>query len=358
MSSVEQFNYRLPKARIAQHPIEPRDAARLLDATETTNVRHRQVRDLAELVRPGDALVVNDTRVLHARLILQKPTGGRVEVLLVEPEDQDEVGAQGRTVSGKSLKDRPPKGAGRAWRALVKPGKRVTPGTILNSPATGPVVEVGEHLGDGLRRVVPAGPMALDQFAEVHGDLPLPPYIREPLRDPNRYQTVYSATTGSVAAPTAGLHLTQDLISACQVAGAQLHKVELTVGLGTFRPIMVDDIEEHRMHAESFQVPETVLEACRTASRVLAVGTTTVRALESAATLGTNDGSTELFIKPGYDWKLVDVMMTNFHQPRSSLLVMLAAFCGEQWRSLYAAALQHEYRFLSFGDAMIVSRST
>jgi S-adenosylmethionine:tRNA ribosyltransferase-isomerase len=191
-----------------------------------------------------------------------------------------------------------------------------------------------------------------------YGAVPLPPYITEPLADPDRYQTVYARVPGSVAAPTAGLHLTPALLGEVRARGVEVHTVDLAVGLGTFRPLTAERIEDHVMHEERYAVPAATLEACRTAAgRVVAVGTTTVRALESAAATGDTEGHTDLFITPGFEFRVVDVLLTNFHQPRSSLLVMLAAFAGERWRDLYEVALGEGYRFLSFGDAMLVDRA-
>ena len=332
---LAEFDYALPADRIAQHPAEPRDSARLLvDAGPGAEPSHRTVTDLPELVGPGDLLVINDTRVLHARLLLRKPTGGEVEVLVLEPVDD-------------------------GWEALVKPSRKVRPGTVLH-PRDGSdsfAVEVGEDLGDGRRRV--RIDTAHDEMAllERHGDVPLPPYITEPLADVSRYQTVYADRPASVAAPTAGLHLTPDVLDRCVAAGASIARVELVVGIGTFRPITATTIEDHVMHAETYSVPEETMAACATARRVLAVGTTTVRALESAAAREQLDGRTDLFIHGTYDWKVVDAMLTNFHVPRSSLLVMIDSFVGPRWRNLYATALAEGYRFLSFGDAMLLQRA-
>ncbi len=339
VTSIDEFEYELPDERIAQSPVEPRDSARLLDATAASGqLTHRHVCDLAELIRPGDVIVANDTRVIPARLALAKETGGAVEVFLLNPSSETESGRD-------------------TWRALVRPSRRVKPGTVVNDPSGAAAVEVGEDLGAGVRVVRPATDESMLELAQRIGTVPLPPYISESLDDVERYQTVYANNERSVAAPTAGLHLTPTVLDACRGAGAQLHTVELAVGLGTFRPILVDDISEHEMHGEQFLVAPEVLAACHEAERVIAIGTTTVRALESAATFGLDQGTTELFISPGYDWKLVDVLFTNFHQPRSSLLVMLASFAGPRWRDIYAAALAEQYRFLSFGDAMIVGRS-
>lgn len=340
MTTVDEFDYELPDAAIAQTPIEPRDSARLFDAIDAqTPTKHRHIHELPEVLGEGDVLVVNDTRVINARLHLRKETGGAVEVMLVEP-----VGPSGRT-------------EGADWHALVRPGRRVPPGTDLYTEAGVAVVSVGADSGDGLRRVTAIGGSDLVELAEREGEVPLPPYIHEELADDRRYQTVYARAAGSVAAPTAGLHFTPDLLERCESAGAQLLTVELVVGLGTFRPILVDELGDHDMHAERYHVAPEVLAACADARRVIAVGTTTVRALESAATFARYEGSTDLFIRPGYDFQMVDVLLTNFHQPRSSLLVMLAAFCGDRWRDIYSEALALDYRFLSFGDAMIVDRS-
>jgi S-adenosylmethionine:tRNA ribosyltransferase-isomerase len=332
---VDVPDYHLPEAAIAQRPLEPRDAARLLDATDPAGtVEHRTVRDLPELLGPGDVVVVNTTRVMAARLDLDKSTGGAAEVLLLEPE---------------------PERGPRAWKALVRPGRRLAPGTVLAAgPGKEGAVEVGERLPGGQRRV-----RLLAEPAEILaacGRVALPPYIHEPLADPERYQTVYADAPGSVAAPTAGLHLTAEVLARCRRRGAEVHGVDLAVGLATFRPLSQPRVEDHVMHTEAFTVPDQTMDACRRADRVVAVGTTTVRALETAAATGTLEGRTDLFIRPGFDFSVVDVLMTNFHLPRSSLLVLLEAFCGVGWRDLYELALEQSYRFLSFGDAMIVGK--
>lgn len=330
-TSIGAFDYDLPEAAIAQHPVEPRDAARLLvDGGPDQAATHRHVRDLPELLGPGDVLVVNDSRVRPARLALRKATGGAVEVLLL-----DRVG------DGE-------------WEALVRPGRRVAPGTPLGfagDPAGEPLVVVGDPLGEGRRRV-----RLLRPEAEVlaAADLALPPYIHEPLADPERYQTVFADRPTSVAAPTAGLHLTEPLLERCRAAGARVEPVELSVGLGTFRPITVDDVARHQMHTERYVVPETTMAACRAARRVVAVGTTTVRALESAAATGRLEGSTDLYLRRGHRFAVVGALLTNFHVPRSSLLVLVDAFVGARWRTLYEVARADGYRFLSFGDAMFL----
>ncbi len=338
-SSIGAFDYDLPSGAITQQPVEPRDAARLLvDAGPETGPEHRHVRDLPDLVGPGDLLVVNDSRVRTARLALHKATGGAVEVLLLDAlEDEDG-----------------------AWEALVRPGRRVAPGQrLLAAPPRGTragaeaieLIEVGEALGGGRRRV-----RLLRPEAEVlaHGEVPLPPYLHEPLADPERYQTVYAARATSVAAPTAGLHLTPEVLARCEAAGATVARVELGVGIGTFQPITVEDVADHVVHTERYVVPERTWAACQEARRVVAVGTTTVRALESAAATGCLEGSTDLYLRRGHRFAVVGALLTNFHVPRSSLLVLVDAFVGERWRSLYDTALAEGYRFLSLGDAMFL----
>jgi len=293
----DAFDYDLPAAAIAQVPVEPRDAARLLvSLDEAGAISHGRVADLAELLGPGDLLVLNDTRVLPARLRLRRATGGAVEVLLLEPD-----------------------GGPRTWTALVRPGRRLPPGTRVEGP--GLTVVMGDRIDGGRRRVEVLGSV------EQHGTVPLPRYIHAPLADPERYQTVYARRPGSVAAPTAGLHLTSALLERCRAVGAEVASVELAVGLDTFKPIAVDDLDAHVMHSERYSVPRTTMEACRRAGRVIAIGTTTVRALESAAR-GSLEGRTDLFIRDPFGFRLVDVLLTNFHLPRSSLLVLLQAFIG------------------------------
>ncbi len=339
---MDAYDYGLPPELIAQSPLATRSAARLLVApglTATGEVGHETMADLPLLLRPGDLVVVNDTRVLSARLHLVKVTGGRAEVLLLEP-------AAGRPS---------------AWEALVRPGRRLPASTLLyESPSGPPVVEVGEPLGsdeDGRRLVRLLDPAVVDRS----GTMPLPPYIRRSLDDPERYQTVFSVSREvgerSSAAPTAGLHFTPELLDACRAAGATVATVDLVIGLDTFRPITAATPEEHVIHSERYSVPPTTMAACAEASRVVAVGTTVVRALESAASTGRLSGRTDLYIHGEYPFEMVDVLVTNFHLPRSSLLLLVEAFCGPQWRQLYATAIQERYRFLSFGDAMVVDRS-
>jgi S-adenosylmethionine:tRNA ribosyltransferase-isomerase len=323
------FDYDLPAGAIAQVPAEPRESARLLVALDPAAApHHRHVRDLPDLLEPGDVLVVNETRVRPSRLLLRKPSGGRVEVVLLEP-----TGAAGE------------------WEALVRPGRRVSEGTRLAPDGGGPaLLEVGGRREGGTRTV------RVLRDLDGHAALALPPYITTALADPERYQTVYARTPASVAAPTAGLHLTTGVLDRCRARGVEVHAVDLAVGLATFQPVQAARAEDHELHTEAYAVPASTWEACRSARRVVAVGTTTVRALESAAATGAMSGRTSLFIRDGHPFRLVDVLLTNFHLPRSSLLLLLAAFMGDGWRHLYDLALADGYRFLSFGDAMLVSR--
>jgi S-adenosylmethionine:tRNA ribosyltransferase-isomerase len=328
---IEEFDYTLPPDHIAQQPLRERDASRLLvDVGDGSGaVLHRHTRDLPDLVGPGDVLVLNDTRVLPCRVRFARPSGGGSEVLFLEDQGDG------------------------WWDALVRPSRKLPAGKIVD---IGPdlSVEFGEDVGQGRRRV---RPHTTDLLAALdrHGELPLPPYIGAPLEEPARYQTVYADRPASAAAPTAGLHLTSDVLAQCEAAGARIARVELVVGLDTFRPIAVDDIRDHRMHSEHYRVPTETWRACADAARVVAVGTTVVRALESAAAGGELSGRTDLYIRRPYRFQVVDALLTNFHLPRSSLLVLVDAFIGPRWRELYDLALASGYRFLSFGDAMFLT---
>jgi S-adenosylmethionine:tRNA ribosyltransferase-isomerase len=330
---TESFRYPIPEHAIAQHPVEPRDAARLLDTRDLTD---HVFSDLPGLLEPGDLVVVNTTRVRRARLIgRRRVSGGAVEVLLL-----------GRQQDG-------------SWRAMVKPARRMRRGVALTFGDVGAIVT-----GDPADGVVGLS-FSDDGLLESLGSVPLPPYITTELSDPERYQTVYADQLGSAAAPTAGLHFTSEVLGALERRGIGRASVELRVGLGTFRPITADRIEDHRMHAEFCAVPPAtataVTETRRRGGRVVAIGTTTVRTLETYGrddgTVEAGEGETDLYLRPGSSFRVVDVLVTNFHVPGSSLLVMLAAFMGDGWRAAYETALDRGYRFLSFGDAMLCERA-
>jgi S-adenosylmethionine:tRNA ribosyltransferase-isomerase len=308
-----ELEYALPQELIAQHPPERRDESRLLVYERSTgDVRHCVFRELPEELR-GELAVVNDTRVVPARLRLQRPTGGEAEVLLLEQLN----------------------GAGE-WEALARPTKKLREGQRL-----GPV-ELIEHLGEGRWRLRLKGDPA--------GEAPLPPYITEPLGDPARYQTVYAEHEGSAAAPTAGLHFTPELLARLEVERVTLH-----VGLDTFRPVTADDLDDHPIHTERYSVEPDAWKRIRAAERVLAVGTTTVRVLETLEAGGSLEGRTDLFITPGFEFRRTDALVTNFHLPGSTLLALVMAFAGiEETRRLYEIAIEERYRFYSFGDAMLI----
>jgi S-adenosylmethionine:tRNA ribosyltransferase-isomerase len=308
-----ELEYSLPEVLIAQHPAERRDESRLLVyERQTGDVRHRRFRELPQELS-GELVVVNDTRVVPARLRLERPGGGDAEVLLLEPLN----------------------GAGE-WEGLARPTKKLRPGQRLGA------VELVEHLGEGRWRLRLEG--------EPTGEAPLPPYITEPLADPERYQTVYAEHEGSAAAPTAGLHFTPELLGQLDVERVTLH-----VGLDTFRPVTVDDLDDHPIHTERYDVAAAAWERIRSAKRVLAVGTTTVRVLESLAAGAPLAGRTDLLITPGFEFRRTDTLLTNFHLPGSTLLALVMAFAGvEETRRLYELAIEERYRFYSFGDAMLI----
>jgi S-adenosylmethionine:tRNA ribosyltransferase-isomerase len=306
---VSELDYDLPVELIAQHPAERRDESRLLVVERSTGaVRHRRFAELPAELR-GELVVVNDTKVVPARIPIESPRG---EVLLLERVDGD------------------------VWEGLARPTRRLKAGGRY-----GPV-ELLEHLGEGRWRLRLEG--------EPAGETPLPPYITEPLQDPARYQTVYAREAGSAAAPTAGLHFTPELL-----AGLDVERVTLHVGLDTFRPVGEERLEEHVIHGERYEVEPAAWERIRGADRVLAVGTTTVRVLETLARGAPLSGRTELFVAPGFEFRRVDALLTNFHLPRSTLLALVMAFAGvEETRRLYRLAIEDRYRFYSFGDAMLI----
>ena len=307
---LSELDYALPTELIAQRPLDQRDHSRLLVYERATGeVRHRRFSELPDELDPDELAVVNDTRVLPARIRIERPRG---EVLLLEK-------------TGDGL-----------WQGLARPTKRLRVGRHY-----GPV-ELVEHLGEGR--------WLLRLEDEPAGEMPLPPYITEALEDPERYQTVYAQEEGSAAAPTAGLHFTPELLARLEVERVTLH-----VGLDTFRPVTADDLERHELHSERYEVGPAAWERIRAAPRVLAVGTTTVRVLESLARGAPLRGRTDLFVRPGFEFGRVDSLLTNFHLPRSTLLALVMAFCGvEETRRLYRLAVDERYRFYSFGDAMLI----
>lgn len=341
---TDDFDYDLPSGAIAQSPAEPRDSCNLLVLDRSSGqIDHRRFHDLPEYLEPGDLLVVNETRVLPARLHgVKDETGGAVEVLLLRERYEN------------------------AWECLVKPGRRLKPGARIvfgEGEMTALVVDV---LDEGGGRLVQFTVHDGDFLGIVHriGEVPLPPYITRPLADPEQYQTMFAREERSAAAPTAGLHFTPELLDACERAGAGIATVELDVGLDTFRPVAVDDPRDHHIHTEHFRITPEAAEAIaatrEAGGRVIAVGTTSVRALESAFDPDTGrvepmEASTSLFILPGYRFHAVDAMITNFHVPRSTLLMLVSAFAGrETIMGAYREALARGYRFLSFGDAMFL----
>jgi S-adenosylmethionine:tRNA ribosyltransferase-isomerase len=307
------LEYELPESLIAQHPAEPRDASRLLVYHRSAGtIEHRTFAELPDALA-GELVVVNDSRVVPARLRLQRESGGSVEVLLVERLGEDGV-----------------------WEGLLRPARRLQPGERL-----GPV-RLLERLEDGRWLVELEG--------EPAGEAPLPPYIRAPLDDPSRYQTVYARAPGSAAAPTAGLHFTPELLELLDYERVTLH-----VGLDTFRPVTSERLDEHVIHGERYSVEPEAWQRITRAERVLAAGTTSVRVLETVARARVLEGRTSLFITPGFEFERVDALLTNFHLPRSTLLALVMAFAGiDETREIYRVAVEEEYRFYSFGDAMLV----
>ncbi|HET9594348.1 MAG TPA: tRNA preQ1(34) S-adenosylmethionine ribosyltransferase-isomerase QueA [Anaeromyxobacteraceae bacterium] len=339
---LSDFDYALPERLIAQEPVEPRDASRLLVVPRSGGaLRDHRFAELPRLLEPGDLLVLNDTRVIPARLVGAKETGGRCEMLVIEPLEE----------------------GGARWRALGQASKAIRPGAALRFGDLRATVEAAEGDGFYVLRFDRAG-VALARALESEGRIPLPPYIhREPTpADRDRYQTVLARAPGSAAAPTAGLHFTERLLSELAARGVERTTVTLHVGPGTFMPVRGDDADAHRMHEERYEVPSEAARAfaaCRArGGRVVAVGTTTVRTLESAwreGHLGTGSGRTSLFIRPGYAFRAVDALVTNLHLPRSTLLMLVCAFGGrERVLGAYAEAVERSYRFFSYGDAMFL----
>lgn len=337
---TSDFYYDLPPELIAQTPLARRDGSRLMVLDRDTGaVEHRHFYDLPSLLRPGDCLVLNNSRVLPARLIGRRETGGVSEVLLL-------------TDKGDNV-----------WECLVRPGKKLRTGARVTFGDGSLAAEIREVLPDGNRLVKFFYEGIFLEVLEALGRMPLPPYIKEELQDQERYQTVYSKVTGSAAAPTAGLHFTPQLLEEIQAMGVRLAYVTLHVGLGTFRPVKVEDVETHDMHSEYCMVDEEaariITETKRSGSRVICVGTTSCRTLESFAnkdgTMDPHAGWTKIFIYPGYRFKCLDALITNFHLPESTLLMLVSAMAGrEHILAAYAEAVKERYRFFSFGDAMFI----
>ena len=334
------FDFYLPEELIAQTPLEKRDNSRLLHLDKNTGkIEHKHFYDIKQYVRPGDCLVLNDSRVLPARLIGTRPTGGAVELVLL-----------------KDLGDN-------CWECLSRPGRKTKPGQELIF-GNGELTAVVQDLTQGGNRIVKFDYKGIFlEILERLGKMPLPPYIKEELQDSERYQTVYSKELGSAAAPTAGLHFTNELLSEIEDMGVSICCVTLHVGLGTFRPVKAENIEDHDMHSEFCIIPEdtakTVNDTKKAGGRVIAVGTTSCRTLESFTTddgvLQATSGWTNIFIYPGYKFKCIDALITNFHLPESTLIMLVSALAGrEHILNAYKTAVNEKYRFFSFGDAMFI----
>ena len=370
---VSDFNYELPEELIAQDPLEDRSASRLMVLNrETGEITHRHFSDIIEYLEPGDCLVLNDTKVIPARLLgLKKDTGAHVEILLLKRKEAD------------------------VWECLVRPGKKLRAGTVAVFGDGLLEAEITDTLSDGNRLVRFKYEGIFEEVLDRLGEMPLPPYITHKLKDKNRYQTVYAVHEGSAAAPTAGLHFTDELLESIGRKGVNIAKLTLHVGLGTFRPVKAEMVEEHTMHSESYSVSQEtadmVNKTLRSGKRIVSVGTTSTRTMESAAVpnpvyekliaegrepviyrglnmiklpdghyepkyiLGAGSSDTSIFIYPGYEWKIVEALSTNFHLPQSTLIMLVSALAGyEQVMNAYNEAVKGKYRFFSFGDAMFI----
>ena len=337
---VSDFDYFLPEELIAQEPLEPRDASRLLIIDkETSSIRHSIFNKLTEELRPGDVLVINDTKVLPARIFGKKSSGAVIELLLLKQTGLN------------------------TWQALVRPGKKALPGVELSFDLPGYTATILDTAEEGTRIIQFNFPGDFFSALERLGEMPLPPYIKKKLEDQNRYQPVYARERGSAAAPTAGLHFTSSLLKEIQDADIEIAKVLLHVGLGTFRPVKTEMVEDHVMHQEYYRIDNTNADKINSArnkgGRVIAVGTTSVRTLETVAdekgVIIPGEGWTQKFIYPGYNYKAIDGMITNFHLPKSSLIMLVAAFAGRDTvLTAYVEAIKERYRFFSFGDAMLI----
>jgi S-adenosylmethionine:tRNA ribosyltransferase-isomerase len=327
---VSELDYELPEDLIAQSPAEPRDASRLMVVNVGRGtISHHTFRDLPGFLQRDDALVLNETKVMPARVKAKKPTGGEVELLFLR-----ELGP----------------GQGGPWEVLARPSKRLKPGLGLS--AGGERVELVEDLGDGHWAVRTPNVRGLLRRS---GRMPLPPYIRPTPETEGRYQTVYARNEGSAAAPTAGFHFTEKVLRDVDQTGAEIARITLHVGVGTFMPVRTERLEEHTMHAEHYMVPREAARTVRGARRVVAAGTTVARTLETWTATGEAEGESRLFVRPGYRWLAVDTLLTNFHLPRSTLLAMVMSFGGvDLVREAYSTAVRERYRFYSFGDAMLL----
>ena len=338
--NTDEFDYYLPEDRIAQHPLEDRSASKMLVLNkETGEYRDDMFINIKNYLRPGDCLVLNDTRVIPARLYGKKVgTGGAIEFLLLKRLTTDE------------------------WEVILRPGRKALPGARFEFGEGKLVAEILEVLEDGGRRVRFEYEGLFENVLDELGEMPLPPYITEKLEDKERYQTVYSVNSGSAAAPTAGLHFTEELLDEIREMGVKTAFVTLHVGLGTFRPVKVDDVEKHKMHSEMYSVSkeaaDMINETRANGGRIICVGTTSCRTIESATVDGKllpGSGNTDIFIYPGYKFKMMDCLITNFHLPKSTLIMLVSALAGkENVLSAYKHAVESGYRFFSFGDCMIL----
>ena len=338
---VKDFYFDLPQELIAQDPLEDRSSSRLLVLDKNTGaIEHRVFKDIVNYLRPGDCLVVNDTKVIPARLFgVKKDTGAKIELLLLKRREND------------------------IWETLVKPGKKAKPGTVIDfgdGLLTGTVLET---VDDGNRLIQFSYEGIFEEILDQLGQMPLPPYITHQLKDKNRYQTVYAVHEGSAAAPTAGLHFTKELLKQIEDMGVKIAHVTLHVGLGTFRPVKVENVLDHHMHSEFYVVEESeakkVNDTKAAGGRVICVGTTSCRTVESASTedgiLQAKTGWTDIFIYPGYQFQVLDGLITNFHLPESTLIMLVCALAGYQHTMhAYEVAVKEKYRFFSFGDAMLI----
>jgi S-adenosylmethionine:tRNA ribosyltransferase-isomerase len=339
--NVKDFDYELPEELIAQDPLEDRSSSRLMVLDRVTGeVEHKHFTDILEYLKPGDCLVLNNTKVIPARLFgVKEDTGAKVEVLLLKRMEND------------------------VWETLVKPGKKLRPGARISFGDGILKAEVLEIADEGNRLIKFHYEGIFEEILDRLGQMPLPPYIKHQLKDKNRYQTVYAKYDGSAAAPTAGLHFTKELLSRVKEMGVDIAEVTLHVGLGTFRPVKVENVSEHHMHSEFYMISAEAAEKINRAKegghRVISVGTTSTRTLESAADengrIHETSGWTQIFIYPGYEFKVIDALITNFHLPQSTLVMLVSALAGrEHVLSAYETAVKERYRFFSFGDAMFI----